>query len=133
LYRDCDPQRGDIVYFDFGDGNVPWMKRVVGLHNETVDICPPYVLINGEKVLDPPIFAKISSGEEGYSGYINAQESIKIEGITLPITLGPDEYFILGDNPYKSVDSRLLGPIPRNAILMQVTRIVFPPWRIQEL
>jgi signal peptidase I len=130
-YRFSDPRRGDIVFIYNDD--FQRFERVVGLPGEIVDIQFPYVFINGEKLLDPPIFAKISSREDGYSGYFNAKESMKNEGIALPITLGQNEYFILGDNPYESVDSRFLGPIPRQAIVGQVIRIVFPPWRIREL
>jgi signal peptidase I len=56
-----------------------------------------------------------------------------LEGIALPITLGPDEYFVLGDNSAESTDSRHFGPVSREAIQGKVMRIVFPPWRIREL
>ena len=139
-YRFSDPRRGDIIGVKIDER--PWWqqprhmsRRVVGLPGETVDICPPYVLINGEKLLDPPIFAKISSSEDGYSGYVDAKDTKYEENevIVFPITLGPDEYFVLGDNPTKSVDSRHFGPIRREAIQGKVMRIVFPPWRIREL
>jgi len=146
-YRFSDPRRGDIIGFKMGEQ--PWWKqprhvsrRVVGLPGETVDICPPYVFVNGKKLLDPPIFTKISSCKDGYSGYVYAKDVdterilkgvLPPEEIELPITLGPDEYFLLGDNSPESLDSRHLGPIPREAIVGQVTRIIFPPWRIQEL
>jgi signal peptidase I len=132
-YWSSDPHRGDIVLFlPEQNDELEWCKRVVGLPGETVDICSPYVLINGEKLLDPPIFAIISSREDGYFGYVDAKDT-KLEGIALPITLGPDEYFILGDNSSLSWDSRHFGPVKREAIVGQVTRIIFPPWRIQEL
>jgi signal peptidase I len=144
-YQFGDPCRGDIVGFKMREQQW-WQqpqhvsRRVVGLPGETVDICPPYVLINGEKLLDPPIFSQISSCEDGYSGYVTGEDSvyvtakgIEIEGIALPITLGPDEYFVLGDHSVKSFDSRHCGPVSREAIVGKVVRIVFPPWRIREL
>ena len=130
-YRSSDPCRGDIVFLCNKD-DFPWIKRVVGLPGETIDIRSPYVLVNGEKLLDPPVFAKISSCEEEYSGYLDVQGSGQ-KGITLPITLGDNEYFLLGDNSAQSWDSRHFGPVPRDAIIGRVTRIVFPPWRIREL
>ena len=139
-YRSSDPHRGDIVVFEIVSTPlypqpVSVCRRVVGLPGETVDICPPYILINGKKLLDPPIFAKISLSEEGYSGYVTAKEAKyeENEEIVLPITLGPDEYFVLSDNSVESLDSRHFGPIPREAIVGKVMRIVFPPWRIREL
>ena len=134
-YRFGDPCRGDIVGFymrPLWQEPMYMYRRVAGLPGETIDICPPYVLINGEKLLDPPIFAKISLSEDGYSGYGSA-EGMELEGITLPITLGIDEYFVLGDNSVESVDSRHFGPVPCEAIQGKVMRIVFPPWRIREL
>jgi signal peptidase I len=132
VYRSSNPRRGDIVRFVYRKDDWLWGKRVVGLPGETIDIRPPYVLINGKELLDPPMFTQISSCEGGYSGYVNAKD-MALEGIELPFTLGPDEYFLLGDNSPESWDSRHFGPFPRKAIVGKVTRIVFPPWRIQEL
>jgi len=136
-YRFSDPRRGDIVGCRAVEQ--PWWqqpghvnRRIVGLPGETVDICPPYVLINGKKLLEPPIFAKISLSEDGYSGY-DSTEYMVLDGIALPITLGPDEYYLLGDNPSRSLDSRHIGPIPRAVIVGRVMRIILPPWRIREL
>jgi len=141
-YRFGNPRRGDIILVDTNESDGFWFSRIVGLPGETVDICTPHVLINGEKLLDPPIFAKISSLEEGYFGYVNLFDDLFAKyhdklmdlGVKrLPITLGPDEYFLLGDNRHSTLDSRIIGPVTREAIIGQVTRIVFPPWRITEL
>jgi len=130
-YRSEDPCRGDIVGISMTSGE-PWIKRVVGLPGETIDIQPPYVLINGEKLLWPLIFAKISLSEDGYSGYDTVLSRGR-EGIVFPITLGSNEYLLLGDNSANSTDSRMFGPVPREAIQGKVVRIIFPPWRIREL
>ena len=132
VYQSSPLQRGDIVRVGPDQNGRLWAKRVVGLPGETVEIQPPYVLIDGEKLLDPPIFSKISSRAEGYAGYVNA-EDMGFKGIALPITLGTDEYFLLGDNSPKSGDSRLFGPVSRENIHGKVMRVVFPPWRIREL
>jgi type IV secretory pathway protease TraF len=42
-------------------------------------------------------------------------------------------HFVLGDNSAESFDSRHMGPVSRGAIIGKEVRIVFPPWRIQEL
>ena len=126
------PRRGDIVRFMLEKDGLLWTKRVVGLPGETIEIRSPYVLINGKELLDPPFFEKISSYEDGYAGYVDVK-SMGLEGIALPITLGHDEYFLMGDNSANSVDSRMFGPVPREAIQEKIIRIVFPPWRIREL
>jgi len=131
-YRSGDPSRGDIIGFVKGNDGILWINRIVGLPGETVDIQHPYVLINGERLLDPPI----SLSEDGHSGYGSA-EGIELETIALPITLGPDEYFVLGDISAESLDSRYLGrhigPVSREEIQGKAVRVVFPPWRIREL
>ena len=135
VYRSSNPCRGDVIIVPLlkKDGStITAFKRVVGLPGETIAIRPPYVLINGTELLEPPFFAKMSSGKEGYSGYVTAKDT-ELEGIELPITLGPDEYFVLGDNSPESGDSRHFGPVPRANIHGKVMRIVFPPWRIREL
>ena len=124
-YRSSNPQRGDIVCLVTKNNSRFISKRVVGLPGETLEIRSPYALINGRELLAPSIFKKISSSEEGYVGYDWE--------IMFPITLGPGEYFLLGDNSPQSTDSRHFGPVSREAIVGQVTRIIFPPWRIRDL
>ena len=135
LYRVSDPKRGDIVIHNATNKDgLPtiWTHRVVGLPGETVDIEPPYVLINGERLTEPPIFAKISARKDGFSGYCRAEE-VGGEGVSLPLTLGSDEYFLLGDNSPHSLDSRFVGPVLRQNITGRIIRIYFPLDRIREL
>ena len=140
LYHINDPQRGDIAIFkvtDPRDGSqTNWIKRIVGLPGETVDIESPYVLINGERLTEPAIFAKIASRQDGFTGYYSAQElegGDEVSSVPLPLTLGPDEYFVLGDNSPRSIDSRFLGPILRQDITGKAIRIYYPFSRVREL
>ena len=92
-YRFRDPERFDIIVFPFeGDGKKEYfIKRIIGLPGETVQIMDGYVYINGEK-LDSDIYgAEVMK----YAG--RAED---------PITLGDDEYFVLGDNRNRSRDGR---------------------------
>ena len=133
FYRFSNPQRGDVVIFRaWQDPSVNFTSRVVGLPNEMVDIEPPYVLINGERLTEPAIFAKMASRQDGYSGYYSFEE-LEREGLTLPMTLGSDEYFVLGDNSLHSADSRFHGPVRRHDITGKAIRIFYPFDRIREI
>ncbi|MDR2439146.1 MAG: signal peptidase I [Planctomycetaceae bacterium] len=138
IYRLKKPCRGDIVGFRYkwkkSDGiySIILCKRIVGLPGETINIDTPFILINGKRLLDPLIFKEISSGQNGYSGFCRVEELGK-QGYPLPITLGPNEYFLIGDNTHDSFDSRIIGTISRNDIVGQAIRIVFPFSRIKEL
>jgi len=108
-YRFNAPERGDIVVFKYPrDTSQYFIKRIVGLPNETVEIRDGKIIIYNEKN---------STGVFLDESYLS--ESVKTFGDrTFP--LGPDEYFILGDNRIASFDSRSFGPIKDNYIVGKV-------------
>ncbi|WP_455716411.1 signal peptidase I [Anaerosporobacter sp.] len=103
-YQFSDPKRFDIVILmPFGDDvDEYFIKRVIGLPGETIQIEDEKIYING-KIL-----------EENYG-----KEPIQDGGIaTEPLTLADNEYFVMGDNRNGSNDSRAdyIGPIKRELI-----------------
>lgn len=87
-YLMSSPKRGDIVIFNHNNNS--FVKRIIGLPGDTVDFKNGLLIINGNQFK-----------EEYTDSYINTKGDIKY-----PITLGDDEYFVLGDNPDYSYDSR---------------------------
>lgn len=92
IYRLTSPKRGDVVAF-LPNGNKNshyYLKRVVGLPGETVQIVGGYVYINGEPLEEDETYDKIAD-----PGIAETE-----------IILGSDEFFVLGDNRNNSEDSR---------------------------
>jgi signal peptidase I len=130
--KSFDVHRWDVVAFNPpAHPNMVYVNRVVGLPGETVELIAGKVNINGvplnppgswgpyQSTLPPP---RIGNGCQGH-----------------PITLGGDEYYLLGDNSPIAGDARYWsaaphhqpGAVSRGAIVAKVTRIYWPPsrWR----
>jgi len=140
-YRLRPPQRGDIVVFRADrvpglaktHGATYYVKRIVGLPGENISIHPPYVLINGRRLVEPPIFETIARAENGYSGYLilNVFPSQSYLSSELDsVQLRENEYFLLADNSRSGMDSRFWGPVPRESLVGPVTKIYWPWNRI---
>lgn len=112
-YRFGDPQRYDIIVFPAPDDpSAYYIKRIIGLPGETVQISGEDVYINGEKL------------NETY-----ATSEMETAGLAaVPMTLGEDEYFVLGDNRAVSKDSRYdsVGNIHRDDIVGKAFVIIWP-------
>ena len=112
-YRFQDPERFDIIVFPFHyKENTYYIKRIIGLPGETVQIADGTIYINGEVL------------EEAYGREVMQDPGIAAE----PITLGEDEYFVLGDNRNQSSDSRdpSVGLIHRDEIIGRAWLRIWP-------
>ncbi|MCD8106259.1 MAG: signal peptidase I [Lachnospiraceae bacterium] len=112
-YRFTDPKRFDVIVFPFQyQEDTYYIKRIIGLPGETVKIEDGVIYINGEEL------------EESY-GY----EEIRNPGLaSSEITLGEQEYFVLGDNRNDSTDSRepSVGNISRDEIIGRALLRIWP-------
>lgn len=106
-YWNEDPQRLDVVICRYPGREDTYVKRVVGIPGDTVEVRKDVVLINGTAL------------KEDYITY-------PADYFFGPITLGEDEYFVLGDNRIHSTDSHVIGPIKRDAILGRVRLVIYP-------
>ncbi len=113
-YRFHEPRRADIVVLDLPQMSELLIKRVVGLPGETVEIRDGYLWIDGRPLDEPYVFNRDAS----WYG---------------PITLGPDMYFVMGDNRSNSNDSRVFGPVSRQAIVGRAWIRYWPLNRFQVL
>lgn len=93
--------RGDIVMFLFPeDQTKSYIKRIVGLPGETIEIKDGKLFINGALIEEPYL-------DPDYAGQ---------DSMPAPVTIAPDNYFVLGDNRRNSSDSRYWGTVPRKLI-----------------
>lgn len=112
-YRFHDPKRYDIIVFPYQyQENTYYIKRIIGLPGETVQILSGYVYIDGMRL------------DEHYGSDVMVNPGIAED----PLTLGEDEYFVLGDNRNNSSDSRAadVGLIHKGDIIGRAWIRVWP-------
>ncbi len=111
-HRPGVPQRGDIVILRYpADPKLNFVKRVVGLPGETVEVRDGVVFIDGEPLDEP---------------YLTFRDHSSMS----PVKLGTDRLFVMGDNRPKSNDSRAFGPIALDDV---VGRAWFRYWPLTDL
>ena len=108
------PQRGDVIVFHYPrDPSRDFIKRVIGLPNETVEVR------NGEVFIDGKLMPELFGPNPGsYSAP--------------PDKLGSDELYVMGDNRNNSSDSHMWGPLPERYIVGKAWLSYWPPqyWSI---
>lgn len=112
-YRFSDPKRYDIIVFPFRYAEkVYYIKRIIGLPGETVQIIDGDIYIDGEIL------------NESYGREVMRNAGLAAE----PIVLGEDEYFVLGDNRNDSTDSRdpSVGVLHRNELIGRAWVRIWP-------
>ncbi|MCU0651697.1 MAG: signal peptidase I [Candidatus Omnitrophica bacterium] len=114
------PKRGDVIVFIYPlDEKKNFIKRLVALSGETVEIKNGTVYVNDKPLLDP-----IFNQRYYYNRGDFAQEGQKIE-------VPKGSYFVMGDNSASSQDSRYWGFVPHKSIVGKAMFIYWPPQRMR--
>jgi len=112
IYNFVDPQLGDVIAFPYAaDRSQQYIKRIVGLPGDVIDMRDGFVYRNGRRLDDA------FSDEPAFHGNVG-----------FPITVEYGRFFVLGDNRQISEDSRssAVGNVPREDILGRVDFRWFP-------
>lgn len=107
------PERGDVIVFHPPPPNDPtrdFIKRVIGVPGDTIDIREGHVFVNGGQLAEPFI----------------RQSTLPINVRFAHVVLGPDQYYVLGDNRGNSSDSRAWGPIVSDEIVGRTWLVYWP-------
>lgn len=116
IYYIREPKRGEILVFH-ATPEKDYIKRVIGLPGETVELKDDKLYINGKETPEPSL-AEIENTyhEEGMNYTIDFG----------PVDVPPGHIFVLGDNRPNSEDSRELGPIPIDAVVGRAEFVFWP-------
>ena len=117
------PQRGDLVVFHAPDeSHRDFIKRLVAVGNDEVEIRDLRLWVNGRPLTDPPVFRDMVYYNRGTFGQADH-----------PVKVPVHYYFFLGDNSGSSRDSRYWGFLPEDQVVGKAFLIYWPPKRIRML
>ena len=105
VIRTGNPQRGDVIVFKYPkDPAQDYIKRVIGLPGDTIEIRDKQLYRNGKQIHEP--YVRLDQPHSRYPGL----------DIVAPFTVPEDNFFVMGDNRDGSSDSRDWGYVPRENI-----------------
>jgi len=141
LYEGDGPKRGDIITFDSPVDGGTWLKRVVGLPGDTVEMREEKLIINGKPLTyrqgddgaaaalpvktreQSLLFADEQLGEVAHQIMIMPDRQSEVSTFK-PVTIPPGRFLLLGDNRDNSADSRYIGLIARERITGHAKRVL---------
>jgi signal peptidase I len=102
------PERGDVVVFHYPlDTQRDFIKRIIGLPGDTISTTSTSVAVDGQTLREPYISLPFNFESDTWK-------------------LGPNQFFVMGDNRDNSLDSRSWGPLARSYIIGKAVAVYWP-------
>lgn len=102
------PQRGDVIIFHYPlDTHKDFIKRIIGVPGDTVHTTSTGVIVDGDTISEP--YIRVPFNFQSYTW-----------------KLGPNQFFVMGDNRDNSLDSRIWGPLERSYIVGKAVVVYWP-------
>jgi signal peptidase I len=123
IYKFREPKRGDVIVFRYpGVEKKDFIKRLIAVEGEEVEIKDGDIYVDGERVEEPFSIRKTRYyNKEPYGG--------RGKKIRIP----EDSYFVLGDNSASSRDSRYWGFVPEKNLIGKAFFLYWPPQRLRKV
>jgi signal peptidase I len=117
ILRFNSPRRGDIIVFVFPeDKSKDFIKRVIGVPGDTVEIRRKKVLVDGRPLVEN--YVRFADGET-MDGFMRTRDNLP------PVKVPPGKLFVMGDNRDRSYDSRFWGFVDMDAVIGKAMFIYF--------
>lgn len=135
-YHFFRPNRGDIFVFSTREIQYSrirhdsfYIKRLAGLPGETIQIEPPYLVANGQRITEPYPFQRMLKAQ-GYHGYqlprFDSETATVLGELGSTYQIPNDSYLPLGDNTGSSLDGRYFGAVHRSSVVGPAFAIYWP-------
>jgi signal peptidase I len=129
-YHFSPPKRGEVFVFttkniraipleDEAMGSIHYIKRLVGLPGDRIDVKQPELWINHEKAKEFGM-QRVMTRKDGYNGYQNTETRWS------HYDLARAQYMAMGDNSFNSSDSRFWGPVPEQNLVGRALMVYWP-------
>lgn len=106
------PERGDVIVFEYPlNPQVDYVKRIIAVPGDIISVVGEKVTVDGVTLSEP---------------YINKNDPFNPFQPTRSLIVGPNEYFVMGDNRGNSSDSRQWGFVPRQNIIGEAMFVYWP-------
>jgi len=116
----CDlgsPRRGDVVVFRYPeDRSKDFIKRVIGIGGDTIQVRNKVVYLNGQRMMDSHAYFQ---DKAMIPGFLSPRDNFG------PVTVPKDSYFVMGDNRDRSADSRFWGFVKKDDLVGRALVLYF--------